>query len=56
MVFYLFCGIENFIDFRFVDTFDVGEFLLSCHDDARDGTESAGFEFGYVCSVDAMLL
>jgi hypothetical protein len=49
-------GLEDLVDLGLVDALDVAELLLGGHDDAGDGAESAGFELGDVCRVDAVLL
>ena len=56
MIFKFFGGFKNLIDFGFVNSLDVAQFLLRGHDNTGNGAKTASFEFGDVCSIDSVFL
>lgn len=56
MVLKFFGGLQNLIDFGFVDTLYIAQFLFGGHDNTRYGAESAGFKFGDISGIDSVFL
>ena len=56
VIFEFFDGFENFLDFGFVDTFDIAEVLFGGHDKTGDGAVASTFEFGDIGSIDTVIL
>jgi hypothetical protein len=51
-----FGSFENLIYLALVDSLDIAQLLLGCHDNAGNRAKPTSFEFGDICSIDAVLL
>ena len=56
VIFEFFGGFENFLDFGFIDTFDITKVLFGGHDKTGDGTVAGTFKFGDIGSIDTVIL